>query len=148
MTDFHMPIAFLALRDDTVEHVGFAPTHRYVEDCWLPFIGATATLLLRHVGHRLGPDEPLRYDQRELAHVLGVRSPSKVRAALTRLERHHLGKWLSEPGPECLYGMWLAVPPLVWWRSRRLPATALAAHRHWTDERTAALAHAAAVAHP
>jgi hypothetical protein len=153
-TDTPGPIIFTALRDPVIEAVGFYPTHRYVEECWLPLLGPTAVLLLRHVGYVLGPEAPYTITVDELRRVLGLGSQQKVRLALNRLEKLGLGKWLwhdgrnpNVPGCSC-FGLWLAVPPLTTYRVRRLPDTAVRAHRHHTERSTAALGNAAAVAHP
>lgn len=145
-------ITFGALRDTVIEAVGFDLGHPYVEDCWLPVLGPTAVLLLRHVGRHVTPEAPYPVLSLELAHALGLSgdriSLAVLARTLGRIERYGFGRWLTWTGGARTFGVYVAVPPLPARRWRRVPAMAQAAHARHLQERTAALAHEAAVAHP
>jgi len=59
--------------DPVVEAVGYGPTSSYVEHCWLPVLGPTATWLYRRLGRIVQEtSDPVRIDLADLALGLGL----------------------------------------------------------------------------
>jgi len=59
--------------DPVVEAVGFGPTSAYVEYCWLPVLGPTATWLYRRLGQVVVEvGGPVQLDLADLALGLGL----------------------------------------------------------------------------
>ncbi len=79
-------------RDDLVESLGFGPRSMYVEVCWLPVLGPTATWLYRRLGSwaEFNP-EGTKVDVADLAVSLGLGDSlaknSKINRAIERLVR-------------------------------------------------------------
>lgn len=77
--------------DPVVEAVGAGPTSTYVEYCWLPILGPTATWLYRRLGRAVESGDQPMFNLTELGRSLGVRptlSPNgPLVRSLVRLER-------------------------------------------------------------
>lgn len=81
-------------RDDLVEASGFGPRSMYVESCWLPVLGPTATWLYRRLGSwaEWHPDG-FNLETAELGQALGLGEglgrSSGLNRAVERLVRFH-----------------------------------------------------------
>jgi len=79
-------------RDEVVESLGFGPRSMYVEMCWLPVLGPTATWLYRRLGSwaEFNP-EGTKVDVVDLAVSVGLGESltknSKINRAIERLVR-------------------------------------------------------------
>jgi hypothetical protein len=84
--------------DTQVEAHGFGPRSMYVETCWLPVLGPTATWLYRRLGSwmEFNPDG-LSIDLRELGEGLGLGSgigrQSPLMRSVDRLTRFGAARW-------------------------------------------------------
>lgn len=88
--------------DPVVEQHGFGPTSIYVEVCWLPVLGPTATWAYRRLGHLVvARHGPVRVDLLDLAQSLGLGTSlarhSKLARTLERLARYQVVRgWGSD----------------------------------------------------
>ena len=114
--------------------LSFEPGSDYVEYCWLPVLGPTATLLLRRLGG-VASARPTgaEVDALDLSLCLGLgrqlHHGGHLARAIERLE--HFGFLQPVPDGET----WLvrtAVPPLSGTRLSRLSLTARGVHNHLT----------------
>lgn len=134
----HGMLPVIAWHDPITEDVGEPIDSPYVERFWLPVLGPTSTLLLRHVDRRLAeaPDGVV-LDIAELSRALGV-SPivdtnGHVPKALNRCV--HFG--LAQPvGDVLAVRRW--APPLSHRSIQSLSPTTRAAYRRWFNERNGA----------
>lgn len=89
------------LLDELVERHGFGPRSPYVETCWLPVLGPTATWLYRRLGSwaELSP-EGIELDLVDLAVGLGLGEGlgqhSKLAKGLERLVRFDAARWRGD----------------------------------------------------
>jgi len=127
--------------DPLIDTIGHDPRSLYVETFWLPTLGPTALLLLRHLASRFDRSPggvELTVADASAALGLGERdgASSPIVRTLTRLEQFDLA--CADP-----YTPTVAVrrnlPPVNRRHIRRLPADAQAAHAEWAE---AALAEA------
>lgn len=87
--------------DPLVEDLGFAPRSMYVEMCWLPTLGPTATLLYRRLGSwaEHNPDG-LTVDMVDLAQSMGLGESlyrnSKLGRAVCRLVRFDAARFVGD----------------------------------------------------
>jgi hypothetical protein len=85
-------------RDEVIEQLGFGPRSMYVETCWLPVIGPTATWLFRRLGSwaEFNPDGTT-VDVTDLAVLLGLGEGlgrhSLLNKSLERLIRFEVARW-------------------------------------------------------
>jgi len=88
----------VAWRDELVEAHGFGPRSMYVEMCWLPALGPTATWLYRRLGSwaEFNPDG-VNIDLTDLAVSLGLGEGlgknSMLARAFERLTRFEAARW-------------------------------------------------------
>jgi hypothetical protein len=86
--------------DELVEEHGFGPRSMYVEMCWLPVLGPTATWLYRRLGSwaEFNPDG-VAVDMTDLSRSLGLGSGlahnSHAAKAISRLERFNAVRWAA-----------------------------------------------------
>ena len=125
--------------DAVVERLGFPPSHPYVEYCWAPILGPSATLMWRRLAGAVAAEpQGIEVDLRRLGADLGIPSAGgrwrRAEAALERLCRYGLARW---HGPDTL-ALRTSVPPLSSRRLLRATETSVAAHRRFTATRDAA----------
>jgi hypothetical protein len=125
--------------DPIVDTLGYDPRSRYVETFWLPSLGPTALLLLRHLADRFdrNPDG-IELTVADTSHALGLGardgSTSPIVRTLDRLTQFDLA---------CrdLHGdiaVRRNVPPVNRRHLKRLPAELQAAHSQWAEAELAA----------
>lgn len=124
--------------DPVIDTLGHDPRSVYVETFWLPTLGPTSLLLMRHLAHRLDSQpEGIELAIGETAQALGLGhrdgSSSPVLRSLGRLEQFDLA---------CADGRGTVavrrnVPPVNRRHVRRLPPTLQDAHARWTEEQLA-----------
>lgn len=124
--------------DPVVEQHGFGPASTYVEGCWLPLLGPTATWAYRRLGLLvLAQAEPVRVDLVDLAQSLGLGTSlgrqSKLARALARLARYEVVR-----GWEGQMAVRRALPPVTQSQLRRLSPSVQAVHHRLTGPPPAA----------
>jgi hypothetical protein len=127
---------------DPVHTLGFDPRSLYAETFWLPTLGPTSLLLLRHLAVRF--DQSPRSDTRielrvaEASLALGVGrregSSSPIVRTLARLEQFDLAA--ADPASPTI-AVRRTLPPLHQRLLRRLPADLQRVHEHWVKARLA-----------
>lgn len=84
--------------DEVIEKLGYDPRSMYVETCWLPILGPTATWLYRRLGSwaEYNPDG-LSLDMTDLAVSLGLGEGlgrnSLLNKGIERLTRFEVARW-------------------------------------------------------
>lgn len=122
--------------DPVIDTMGHDPRSAYVETFWLPTLGPTSLLLMRHLANRLDR-EPRKFDlavaETSRALGLGARegSSSPLLRSLDRLEMFELA--CSDGSGNVAVRR--NVPPVNARHIRRLPTTLQAAHAEWNRER-------------
>ena len=114
--------------DELIERSGYGPESAYVELCWLPLLGPSATFAYRRLG-RLAIDRPgIVLDPGEFFASLGLgracASHSAGTRALDRLEAFGVARRSGD----CL-AVRRALPVLSSRQLAKVPASARAAHR-------------------
>jgi hypothetical protein len=124
--------------DPVIDTLGFDPRSLYVETFWLPTLGPTSVLLLRHLAVRL--DREPRGFELALADTsqalgLGARegSSSPLVRTLARLVQFDLA---CDDG-RGTYAVRRHVPPVNRRHVRRLPVALQAAHTDWVEAQLA-----------
>jgi hypothetical protein len=129
--------------DPILDTVGHDPRSLYAETFWLPTLGPTALLLLRHLAmkfdERPGP-LTLTVAEASLALGLGERagSSSPIVRTLARLETFELA---CSDGVETV-AVRRNLPPINRRHLRRLPAALQAMHAEWAEAKLAEAPHA------
>ena len=128
--------------DPLVESHGFGPRSLYVEACWLPVLGPTATWLYRRLGSWVETNpEGVQVDLVDLSVSLGLGEGlgrnSLLGKSLRRLARFDVARWMGEE-----MGVRRALAPLPERHAHRLSASAYELHRQHLARRDAANAHA------
>lgn len=120
--------------DPIIDSIGHDPRSLYVEQFWLPTLGPTALLLLRHLAARFDlatGDVELRVAEASAALGLGERdgTSSPIVRTLTRLEQFDL----ACTDGKSTYAVRRNVPPINRRHLRRLPAHLQAALAEWAE---------------
>lgn len=122
--------------DPVLDTLGHDPRSRYVETFWLPTLGPTAVLLLRHLADRFdqraGEGIELRVAVTSQALGLGHRdgNASPIVRTLGRLAQFNLA---CDDGRGTV-AVRRRVPPINPRHSRRLPAPLQQEHARWAEE--------------
>ena len=125
--------------DPVVEALGYGPGTAYVELCWLPMLGPTATLAYRRLG-RLAIDRPgIRLEAGEFFASLGVgRGTGPTAPGPKALGRLEVFGAIGRHGG--ILAVRRALPPLRAHQLGKVPPSARAAHRAIVAADTTALA--------
>ncbi len=120
--------------DEVVEAHGFGPRSIYVEMCWLPVLGPTATLLYRRLGTWVEHNpEGLEVDLVDLSVSLGLGEGlgrnSLIARALGRLAHFDVAVWRREQ-----LAVRRALPPLALRHQKRLSYTAARLHEEFVRQ--------------
>ena len=118
--------------DPILDVLGHDPRSWYVETFWLPTLGPTCVLLMRHLADRFDrAPEGLALDVTTTSECLGLGprdgTSSPLRRSLARLEQFDLA--VSEP--ELIVRVRRNLPPVNRRHVRRLPADLQARHAEW-----------------
>jgi hypothetical protein len=124
--------------DPVVDVIGHDPRSWYAETFWLPTLGPTALLLLRHLADRFEVDAAgLDLPVAETGAALGVgprdTPNSPIVRSLSRLQQFDLA-CAHDAGTVAVR---TALPPIHRRHVRRLPATLQARHADWTTAQSA-----------
>ncbi len=123
--------------DPVIDTLGHDPRSLYVETFWLPTLGPTSLLLLRHLAARF-EEQPdgVHLDVASTAHRLGLGhrdgTSSPLVRSLARLEQFDLA-CPADDG----YAVRRSIPPVNRRHIRRLPDRLQAEHDEWTAARLA-----------
>jgi hypothetical protein len=120
--------------DPVLDTIGYDPRSRYAETFWLPTLGPTALLLLRHLAGRFERHPgSIELPVAETSHALGLGqrdgSSSPIVRTLTRLEQFDLA---CSDG-DTTVAVRRSLPPVQRRHVRRLPAGLQAEHADWSD---------------
>lgn len=120
--------------DPILDTVGYDPRSRYAETFWLPTLGPSALLLLRHLATRFDRhDGPIQLPLAATAHALGLGrgdgSSSPIVRTLFRLEQFDLA---CSDGRDTV-AVRRSLPPVQRRHVRRLPGTLRAEHADWAE---------------
>ncbi len=122
--------------DPVIDTIGHDPRSRYVETFWLPTLGPTAVLLLRHLADRFdtnpkGVELTVADTSQQLG--LGQRdgNSSPILRTLTRLQQFDLA---CDDG-RGTHAVRRLLPPVNPRHVRRLPAEMQREHARWVEER-------------
>jgi hypothetical protein len=128
--------------DPIIDTVGHDPRSLYVETFWLPTLGPTALLLLRHLATRF--DErpgPVELPVAEASQALGLGDreghSSPIVRSLARLETFDLA---CSDG-QTTVAVRRNLPPVQRRHLRRLPSNLQSMHAAWTEARLAEAPH-------
>src|SRR5664279_3835846 len=118
--------------DPILDVLGHDPRSSYVETFWLPTLGPTCVLLLRHLTDRFDRSpEGLSLDVTTTSECLGLGArdgtSSPLRRSLARLEQFDLA--VSEP--EAIVRVRRNLPPVNRRHVKRLPVGLQARHAEW-----------------
>jgi len=125
--------------DPVVDTLGHDPRSRYVETFWLPTLGPTALLLLRHLADRfdVNPDG-VELTVSDTSHALGLGqrdgNSSPIVRTLSRLSQFDLA--CEDPHSNTV-AVRRNVPPLNTRHLRRLPSDLQLAHAEWAEAQLA-----------
>ncbi len=122
--------------DPILEVSGHDPRSRYVETFWLPTLGPTAVLLLRHLADRFDrTPEGVELPLAGTSHALGLGqrdgASSPIVRTLSRLSQFDLA---CEDPMSDMIAVRRRVPPVQARHLRRLPAELQAQHAAWAED--------------
>jgi hypothetical protein len=123
--------------DPLIDTLGYDPRSLYAETFWLPTLGPTSLLLLRHLANRFDQSPQgveLQVADASLALGVGNRNgtSSPIVRTLARLEQFDLA--VADPRSPTI-AVRRNVPPLHERHLRRLPADVQQVHAHWAQVR-------------
>ena len=121
--------------DPVVDVLGHDPRSRYVETFWLPTLGPTAVLLLRHLADRFDrTPEGLELTVADTSHALGVGQRDGASSPIVRTLRRLVQFDLACEDPMSdLIAVRRTIPPVAARHLRRLPAEVQAQHAEWAE---------------
>jgi hypothetical protein len=121
--------------DPVVDVLGHDPRSRYVETFWLPTLGPTAVLLLRHLADRFDrTPEGLELTVADTSHALGVGQRDGASSPIVRTLRRLVQFDLACEDPMSdLIAVRRTIPPVAARHLRRLPADVQAQHAEWAE---------------
>ncbi len=131
--------------EDDDQGPGFGLRSGYVERFWLPWLGPSATLLVRHLDEALegAADDPfdgspgvVPVDLEEVARCLGLGGAASRRSALSRALARCVRFDFVRPARPDLLSIRRRCAVLSRRQVARLPATLRAAHTVWTEAGT------------
>ena len=132
-----MPVAIRVTPwpDPVLDVLGHDPRSWYAETFWLPTLGPTALLLMRHLADRFeqtpdGRRPPGRRHRRRARARPARRQHSPLMRSLTRLQQFEL----ACRDDETTIAVRRALPPVHRRHVRRLPAALQARHAEWVAE--------------
>ncbi|MEX1006969.1 MAG: hypothetical protein WD271_03895 [Acidimicrobiia bacterium] len=124
--------------DPLIDTLGYDPRSRYVETFWLPTLGPTALLLLRHLADRFDrqPDG-VELTVADTCHALGLGQRDGTSSPIVRtLERLTQFDLACDDGRGNV-AVRRNIPPLNRRHLRRLPSDLQVAHAEWAEAQLA-----------
>ncbi len=120
--------------DPVLDTIGYDPRSRYAETFWLPTLGPTALLLLRHLAGRFERNAgSIELPVAETSHALGLGqrdgSSSPIVRTLTRLAQFAL----ACSAGRTTVAVRRSLPPVQRRHVRRLPTSLQVDHADWSD---------------
>lgn len=120
--------------DPVIDTLGYDPRSRYVETFWLPTLGPSALLLLRHLADRFDRQPGgIELTVSDTSHALGLGqrdgTSSPIVRTLTRLSQFDLA---CDDGAGTV-AVRRNIPPVNRRHVKRLPTELQTAHAEWTD---------------
>src|SRR3954471_4142172 len=123
--------------DPVVDTLGHDPRSWYAETFWLPTLGPTALLLMRHLADRFDRERaPLTVAVAETAAALGLGTGEGDHGPLMRSISRLVQFDVACTTDDGVYAVRRFVPPVNRRHIRRLPATLQARHEEWTVSAT------------
>ena len=122
--------------DRTVHRFGFDLDHPYLEQCWTPIIGPSATILLRRATALWRNAEPVHTTFGQLAGEIGL-SPANMRRVLHRVRQFSFATPLDDAG---VFDIYSTAAPLTQRHLDRVPESTVRTHHQLLSDH---LAHAA-----
>jgi hypothetical protein len=121
--------------DPVIDVLGHDPRSRYVETFWLPALGPTAVLLLRHLADRFDrKPKGLELTVADTSQALGVGQREGASSPLLRTLRRLVQFDLACEDPMSdLVAVRRNLPPVPARQLRRLPADVQAQHAQWAE---------------
>jgi hypothetical protein len=121
--------------DPVIDVLGHDPRSRYVETFWLPALGPTAVLLLRHLADRFDRNpKGLELTVADTSQALGVGQREGASSPLLRTLRRLVQFDLACEDPMSdLVAVRRNLPPVPARQLRRLPADVQAQHAQWAE---------------
>jgi hypothetical protein len=121
--------------DPVVDVLGHDPRSRYVETFWLPTLGPTAVLLLRHLADRFDRNpEGVELTVADTSHALGVGQRDGASSPIVRTLRRLVQFDLACEDPMSdLIAVRRTIPPVAARHLRRLPTDVQAQHAEWAE---------------
>ena len=121
--------------DPVVDVLGHDPRSRYVETFWLPTLGPTAVLLMRHLADRFDRNpEGVELTVADTSHALGVGQRDGASSPIVRTLRRLVQFDLACEDPMSdLIAVRRTIPPVAARHLRRLPAEVQAQHAEWAE---------------
>jgi hypothetical protein len=121
-----------AWADPVIDSLGHDPRSWYAETFWLPTLGPTSLLLLRHLADRFdGGAQTLSIVVAETAAALGLGSGDGDNSAIMRSFGRLVQFELALRADTTSYSVRRKVPPVNRRHVRRLPAALQARHEEW-----------------
>jgi hypothetical protein len=118
--------------DPVIDTLGHDPRSWYAETFWLPTLGPTSLLLLRHLADRFdGSAEPFTLDVAETAAALGLGTGTGEHAPLLKSMGRLVQFDLACRAGDDRFAVRRKVPPVNRRHVRRLPASLQARHEEW-----------------
>jgi hypothetical protein len=120
--------------DPVIDTIGYDPRSRYVETFWLPTLGPSALLLLRHLADRFDRQPgSIELTVSDTSHALGLGqrdgTSSPIVRTLNRLSQFDLA---CDDGAETV-AVRRNLPPVNRRHVKRLPASLQVAYAEWAD---------------
>lgn len=114
--------------DEVVEAHGFGPMSGYIEQCWLPVLGPTATWLYRKLGAYVLTSDRTEIDTASLLASVGVTAAVSRNAPGTRALNRLIAFGVAELAAPSSLRVRRALAPLTQRRLSRLPETVRSEH--------------------
>jgi hypothetical protein len=124
--------------DPVIDTLGFDPRASYVETFWLPTLGPTSLLLLRHLAARLEREpEGFALAVAETSQALGLGAREGASSPLLRSLNRLVQFDVACDDGRGTYAVRRHVPPVNRRHIRRLPAHLQAEHAQWAERQLA-----------
>jgi hypothetical protein len=125
-------VHILPLSDPVIDTLGHDPRAPYPERFWLPTLGPTAFLLMRHIAHRFDrAPEGFTLDLGEASRCLGLGERSGPNSPMARSLGRIIQFDLADHRDGSALAVRRSIPPINRRHVRRLPSSAQEEHDAW-----------------